>query len=169
MKETNIHLNNTHLHLSLITAYRKKQFNKNDWYMTGLLHELNPAYIEEMIFYYNRCLDSLIMDIDNEVVSKVDYSIYLPIIRNVYTRLADRFKNIRPLIHLDIIDLKAEANNIIPNLIDSLDKLNLRVDTNAEATHMFCTHMVIKLSEIHKDVDGLKQIHRQMNIDSIAN
>lgn len=56
MKETNIqYLNNTHL--SLITAYRKKQFNKNDWYMTGLLHELNPAYIEEMIFYYNRCLE----------------------------------------------------------------------------------------------------------------
>lgn len=137
----------------LLTSYRKKQFDKNDWYMTGLLHELNPAYIEEMIFYYNRCYDLLIIDIDNGVVSKVDYSIYLPIIRNVYTRLADRFKNIRPLIHLDIVDLKVEANEIIPNLIDSLDKLNLRVDTTAEATHMFCTHMVVKLSEVHKDAD----------------
>jgi len=150
-----------------LTAYRKKQFDKNDWYLTGFLTELNPAYIEEMISYYNRCYDLLIMDIDNGVVSKIDYSIYLPIIRNVYTRLADRFKNIRPLIHLDIIDLKVEANEIIPNLIDSLDKLNLLVDTNAEATHMFCTHMVVKLTEVHKDVDVLKQTHRQMNIDIV--
>ncbi len=150
-----------------LTAYRKKQFDKNDWYLTGYLTELKPAYIEEMISYYNRCYDLLIMDIDNGVVSKIDYSIYLPIIRNVYTRLADRFKNIRPLIHLDIIDLKVEANEIIPNLIDSLDKLNLLVDTNAEATHMFCTHMVIKLAEVHKDVDVLKQTHRQMNIDIV--
>lgn len=152
---------------TLLTAYRKKQFDKNDWYMTGFLAELNPSYIDDVIAYFNRCYDLLIMDIDNGVVSKIDYSLYTPMIRNIYTRLADRFKNIRPLIHLDIIDLKAEANDIIPNLIDSLDKLNLRVDTQAEATHMFCTHMVVKLTEVHKDVDVLKQKHRQMNIDIV--
>ena len=34
-----------------LTAYRKKQFDKNDWYLTGYLTELKPAYIEEMIYH----------------------------------------------------------------------------------------------------------------------
>ena len=149
---------------NLLIKYRDSgSLNRKDWDETGFTHGLSAKHQDEIIILYNRMLDSIISDEDNK--QKIDElsTLYLPMIRNIFSRLKDYNDN--PIV-IDMPDFKKDAHRIIPELISKLKSLNIRVDEQAEASLMCCNHYVVKLRDIYRDV-GLKSYNRDININNI--